>query len=180
MQSDIYSVYGDFLSGKKLDVGRRFHDLSRPKITDRLEYIRERCKATKVLHIGCLDHSEIILERVKDQTWLHGIISSVAESCVGIDIDSCGYDLVRRELGIENIRLLDLSSLLEESDLSELRKTQWDLIVCAEMLEHITNHQQFSPKPTQAFALQHGTHRYCSECLSVCEFYKRLAWIRIH
>jgi predicted SAM-dependent methyltransferase len=143
LENDIYSAYGNFLSGKKLDVGRRFHDLSVPKIVDRLEYIHWRCKGKKVLHIGCLDHPEIILERVKDQTWLHGIVSRVAELCVGIDIDSSGCDLVWRELGIKNIQLLDLSKLLEESDLTELRKTQWDLILCPELLEHITNHQQF-------------------------------------
>lgn len=143
MENDIYSVYGDFLSGKELDVGRRFHDLSLPKITDRIEYIRLRCKGKKVLHIGCLDHPEIILERVKDGTWLHGIVSSISELCVGVDINSSGYDLVRRELGIKEIQLLDFSKSLEENDFAALRKTQWDLILCPEILEHVTNHQLF-------------------------------------
>src|SRR6266567_3930853 len=142
MKDDIYSVYGEFLSGKKLDVERRFLDLSTPTIVDRIEYLRRRCMGKRVLHIGCLDHPEIIHERVKTGTWLHGIISSVSDLCVGIDIDSMGYDLVRRELGIENIQLLDLSKPLEGKDLSCLNKINWDLILCPEMLEHITNHQQ--------------------------------------
>src|SRR5258705_4251715 len=124
MQNDIYSVYGDFLSGKKLDVGRRFHDLSVPKIVDRLEYIRWRCKGKKVLHIGCLDHPEIILERVKNGTWLHGIISSVADLCVGLDVNDSAHDLVRRELGIENVQLLDLTRSANENDLTPLRQIQ--------------------------------------------------------
>jgi hypothetical protein len=95
-KTDIYSVYGDFLSGQKLDVGRRFHDLSVPTIVDRIQYLRRRCTGKKVLHIGCLDHAEIISERVKNGTWLHGIISSVADLCVGLDVNDRAYDLVRR------------------------------------------------------------------------------------
>jgi hypothetical protein len=143
LQNDIYSAYGDFLSGSNLDVGRRFHDVSMPEIVDRIEYLTLRCGKKKILHVGCLDHPEIILERVKNQTWLHGIISAVAELCVGIDVESQGYDLVHRELGIQNIQLLDLSRPLGQNDLIPLRKTQWDLILCPEVLEHITNHQQF-------------------------------------
>ncbi len=141
MNNEIYSVYRDFLSGKKLDMGRRFHDLSAPIIVDRIEYLRRRCMRKKVLHIGCLDHPEIIPERVNNGTWLHGIISNVSEYCAGIDIDSLAYDIVRRKLGIEKIELLDLSEPLEEKDLSRLRRTHWDLIICPEILEHITNHQ---------------------------------------
>jgi hypothetical protein len=143
LRNDIYSAYGEFLSGTKLDVGRRFHDVSIPEIVDRIDYLRLRCSKKKILHVGCLDHPEIILERVKNQTWLHGIISEVAEQCVGIDVESEGYDLVHRELGIKNIELLDLCNPLEQNELISLRKTQWDLILCPEVLEHITNHQQF-------------------------------------
>lgn len=70
---------------------------------------------------------EIIRERVKTGTCLHAILSSAAELCVGIDIDSKAYDLVCRELGIENVQLLDLSKPLEGEDLSCLSKIQWDL-----------------------------------------------------
>ena len=142
-KADIYSAYGDFLSGQKLDVDRRFHDLSVPTIVDRIEYLRRRCKGKKVLHIGCLDHPEIIPERVKNGTWLHGIISSVADLCVGLDVNDSAYDLVRRELGIENVKLLDLTRSANETDLTPLRQIQWDVILCPEILEHITNHQQF-------------------------------------
>src|SRR5262249_467485 len=143
IKNDIYSAYGGFLSGSELDVGRRFYDLSVPTIGDRIEYLRRRCTGKKVLHIGCLDYPEMIVKRVKDGTWLHGIISSVADLCVGLDVNHSGHDLVRQELGIENIQLLDLSRPLGQNDLISLRKTQWDLILCPEVLEHITNHQQF-------------------------------------
>ncbi len=143
METDIYSVYSDFLSGNKLDVGRRFHDVSMPEVVDRIEYLRRRCVGKKVLHIGCLDHPEIIVERVKNGTWLHGIISNVSKVCVGIDIDVSAYELVQKELGIDNIQLLDLSTSLDDKDLSPLRTNEWDIILCPEVLEHITNHQQF-------------------------------------
>jgi Methyltransferase domain len=143
MKSDIYEVYSDFLSGKKLDVSGRFCDLSMPVIVDRIAYLRQRCIGKKVLHIGCLDHPQIILERIKNGTWLHAIISDVSELCTGIDINPSGYNLVRRELGVANIHLLDLSKCLDNKDLNYLRQVSWDLILCPEVLEHITNHQQF-------------------------------------
>jgi hypothetical protein len=140
---DLYSKYSDFLSGQKLDVSRRFRDPSVPIIVDRTEYLRQRCIGQKVLHIGCLDHPEIIHDRVKAGTWLHGVISNVSELCVGVDINSRGYELVRKEFGIENIHLLDLSQPLAVNDLKVLSRIHWDLIICPEILEHITNHQQF-------------------------------------
>jgi 2-polyprenyl-3-methyl-5-hydroxy-6-metoxy-1,4-benzoquinol methylase len=143
LKSDIYSVYGEFLNGSKLDVGRRFYDLSMPDTVNRIEYLRVRSAKKKVLHVGCLDHPEVIRERIKNQTWLHGIISASAALCVGIDVDVHGIDLVNRELDIENIHLIDLSASLVHKDLVFLRRTQWDLILCPEVLEHITNHQQF-------------------------------------
>jgi 2-polyprenyl-3-methyl-5-hydroxy-6-metoxy-1,4-benzoquinol methylase len=143
MNKDIYEIYGDFLSGQKLDVGRRFYDLSRPTIVERIDYLRRRCVGKRVLHIGCLDHPDLICERVDNGTWLHSIISNVSALCIGIDIDSSAYELVRTQLGIENVQLLDLSRSLQRKQLSYLREAQWDLILCPETLEHITNHQQF-------------------------------------
>jgi hypothetical protein len=142
MKSDIYKAYADFLSGRKLDICRRFHDLSMPTIVDRIAYLTRRCAGRKVLHIGCLDHPEIILERVKNGTWLHSMISDVSELCLGIDVNVEAYNLVHDKLSLDNIQLLDLSNFLEDNDLRYLRKTEWDLILCPEILEHITNHQQ--------------------------------------
>lgn len=142
-KEDIHSIYGEFLTGKKVDVGKRFYDLSMPGIVDRIEFLRQRCVGKKVLHLGCLDHPEIIEQRVREGTWLHGIVSDAAELCLGIDVNVCALELVQRKLNIRNVRLLDLSGSLEEKHLSEIRKVKWDLILCPEMLEHFTNHQQF-------------------------------------
>jgi len=141
--SDIYNVYGDFLSGRKLDVGRRFRDLSSPTSVNRIDYLHQICRGKKVLHIGCLDHPEILLKRLEDGTWLHGILSKVSDFCLGIDVNKSGCDYVQRELGVRNIQLLDLSKPVDSSEISRLRRLAWDLILCPEVLEHITNHQQF-------------------------------------
>lgn len=143
MNRNIYEVYGDFLSGEKLDVGRRFHDLSMPPAVERTAYLRRRCVGKRVLHIGCLDHQEVILEKATNGTWLHSIISSTSELCLGIDVNFSACELVRRELGIENIQLLDLSKPMQNKELDYLRQVPWDLILCPETLEHITNHAQF-------------------------------------
>src|SRR5262245_27467859 len=125
---DVYEAYADFLSGEKLDVGRRFHDVSLPFVVDRTEYLRRRCEGKKVLHIGCLDHPEVIAEKFANGTWLHGIISSTSELCVGIDVNRAAYDLVCRKQAIDNIQLLDLSKPLKNKDVDYLRQVPWDLI----------------------------------------------------
>jgi 2-polyprenyl-3-methyl-5-hydroxy-6-metoxy-1,4-benzoquinol methylase len=141
--SDIYEACGEYLSGRKLDVGRRFHDPSNPVIVERIAYLRQRCIGKKVLHVGCLDHPEIALEKANKGTWLHGIVSEVSASCVGIDIDLRGYELVRSKLSLDNIRLLDLTKPLAAEEVGRLRAVEWDLILCPEVLEHVTNHQTF-------------------------------------
>jgi hypothetical protein len=143
MSNDIYSEYSDFLSGKKLDVGRRFYNPRIHPFVDRVEYLRLRCTDKKVLHVGCLDHFEIIPERVKADTWLHNIITNISELCIGIDIDSIGCDFVSKKFSIENIKLLDLSKPFIDKDIEYFREIQWDIILCPETLEHITNHQLF-------------------------------------
>jgi 2-polyprenyl-3-methyl-5-hydroxy-6-metoxy-1,4-benzoquinol methylase len=143
MENDIFAAYGPFLCGEKWSNGQRFRDLSLSKTVNRIEYLRWRCTGKKVLHMGCLGHAGNFRKSIKNGTWLHGILLNVSELCIGIDVDSSAYNLVQRELGIENIQLLDLSKPLEDKDLDHLCQIQWDLIVCPEVLEHITNHQQF-------------------------------------
>jgi hypothetical protein len=142
MRNEIYEIYGEFLSGQKLDVSRRFHDPSTGSIVERTDYLRQISKGKKVLHIGCLDHPHIILEKVQNNTWLHGLISEVSELCIGIDVNTRGCNFVRSEIGIDNIQVLDLSKALRDDELANLRQVEWDLILCPEILEHITNHQK--------------------------------------
>ena len=66
----------------------------------------------KVLHIGCLDHPETILEKVEKGTWLHRIVSDASALCLGIDIDLKGLHVARRKLRVDNIQLLDLTKPL--------------------------------------------------------------------
>jgi len=140
---DITAKYGDFLSGEKLSVGARFQDLSSPAVVDRIEYLRQRCTGQKVLHLGCLDHAEVITQRMKDGTWLHGIISEVSAACLGIDINASCREIVRSQFDVDNIELIDLCNPFTDESLSKLTQTKWEVILCPEMLEHITNHQQF-------------------------------------
>jgi hypothetical protein len=142
MPQDIYQAYGEFLSGEKLDVSWRFRDPSLDTVVERTDYLRRICAGKKVLHIGCLDHPDTIYEKVRKGTWLHGIVSEASALCVGIDVNISGYNYVRTELAINNIQLLDLSKSLSSDELANLRHYEWDLILCPEILEHITNHQQ--------------------------------------
>lgn len=139
---DIFSRYGDYLSGEKLDVGRRFFDPSAPDTVDRIEYLVRVATGKRVLHLGCLDHADIIEQRIANGDWLHGNLSAAASRCLGVDIDERGRDLVRDKHAVSNVVLADLCAPLTKTTLSTIGN-DWDVIVCAEMLEHVTNHQQF-------------------------------------
>ena len=56
-----------------------------PEIPNRLVFLLERCDGKRVLDIGCVAHD---LARMDAAHWLHGQISSVASSCLGVDIHS--------------------------------------------------------------------------------------------
>lgn len=143
MNSEIFGAYNEFLSGKRLEASRRFRNLTPNSVVDRIKYLRDRCAGQKVLHIGCLDHPEIILRKNQNETWLHSIVSEISEVCIGVDNNVTAYDIARTQLGVTNIRLVDLSKPLINKDIRSLREIQWDLILCAEVLEHVTNHHLF-------------------------------------
>jgi 2-polyprenyl-3-methyl-5-hydroxy-6-metoxy-1,4-benzoquinol methylase len=65
-----------------------------------------------------------------------------SDLCIGVDVNTRGYNFVRSELGVDNVELLDLSAHLDNDNLSRLRHFEWDLILCPEVLEHITNPQK--------------------------------------
>jgi len=137
-----YEVYSEFLSGKKIVAAKRFYIPKNTLVVNRIEYLRERCIGKKVIHIGCLDHPEVILEKRKNQTWLHSIISEVSEYCLGIDNNLHGYEIICKGTEGENIELVNISKPFDDQTLHRLGSIQWDLILCPEVLEHITNHQQ--------------------------------------
>lgn len=99
-----------------------------PEIPNRLTFLLERCEGKRVLDIGCVAHD---LTRMDAAHWLHGQISSVASSCLGVDIHSGGIAEMQRRgyAAIEHDLALGLGPLASEQP--------FDVIVAGELIEHV-------------------------------------------
>ena len=97
------------------------------KPVDRVAFIAEQCRNKRVLDIGCYDETALV--KRDTEHWLHGRISAVAKSVVGIDISSEIPDA-----GIStgpNSRIMRGNGAKPEVD------DEIDIIVAGEFIEHI-------------------------------------------
>ena len=117
-----------------VDIGKTKH-----KIISREAAITEMIKNKEVIHIGCSDHIQIINEKIKNNTWLHKLISDNAKNCIGIDIDKESIDFIKNELGYQNVYhgniLTDVFNILKER--------KWDYAVFGEIIEHLDDPVNF-------------------------------------
>ena len=98
----------------------------------RLEYLTRLAQGRRVLHIGCCDHKALIDQKIKDGTWLHGLLSRSGSDCWGVDINAEAVEYVK-SLGCPNIYCCNIEEGLPE----EVRNTRFDLVVLGEMVEHL-------------------------------------------
>ncbi len=93
----------------------------------------------KVIHIGCTDHKEIINEKIKNNTWLHKLITENAEKCAGIDIDADSVRYVREDLGYDNVYHGNILT----DDFPVISGENWDYAVFGEIVEHLDDPVEF-------------------------------------
>lgn len=86
------------------------HDIPITESVNRVMYLVAKCKGKRVLHLGSTGP-------------LHNILKKVVESIYGIDrVESSEVD-----------EILDL-----EKGIEGIKKTDFDLVLCAEILEHLS------------------------------------------
>lgn len=107
--------------------------------TSRETAITDIIRNTKVIHIGCSDHIQIIPEKIKKNIWLHKLITENAANCIGIDIDKESINFIKKELGYQNVYAGNI--LTDEFDI--INKDKWDYAVLGEIVEHLDNPVQF-------------------------------------
>lgn len=129
----------EMLEGSKLDIDYRAEFAFDEIGTSRIEALRNICKNKKIIHVGCLDHIELIEEKLKMNTYLHSIISDVAEKCIGIDINKQGVENIKKQYLISNIVYGDFTKDIP----SIIAKEKWDYVILADVLEHISNPEKF-------------------------------------
>jgi len=131
-----------YLGGEEICSGLNVYFPKKPEILiDRVAFLREISKGKNVLHIGCVDHLELVKTKMKKGTFLHREISRVSMKCLGVDINCEGVEALK-SIGIKNVKCVDLSNEVDE----EVLRNKWDLVLVAEVLEHIIDPVSFLKK----------------------------------
>jgi hypothetical protein len=118
------------------------------KPSSREAFLCELIAGKSVIHIGCVDHLEIVEQKIKEHAWLHGLLLEQASKCIGIDINLTGIELLKSK-GIPNVYHHDILSL---NVLDEIKNGSWDYILLGEILEHVTEPYAFLKKLHQSYS----------------------------
>jgi hypothetical protein len=99
-------------------------------------------KGKNVLHIGCVDHIQLINAKRLSNEWLHDYLISIANKCVGIDINQSSIDYLRNELRINDVYMVDIAG--EPNQI--ISEGHWDYAILGEILEHVDDPCNFLKK----------------------------------
>jgi len=128
-----------FLTGKKFSDQLVFENLVKYPIIGRGAFLLNLLKNKKIIHMGCVDHLELIEDRIKQGDWLHQKITDVAKRNIGIDTNCEGIKLLKEKIGIQDVHCIDI----KKDSLHELENETFDFILLGEVLEHIDNPVEF-------------------------------------
>jgi 2-polyprenyl-3-methyl-5-hydroxy-6-metoxy-1,4-benzoquinol methylase len=103
----------------------------KPRVYDRIDFILERVRGKRVLHLGCIDH-DLFTSKAERGLWLHQRITDVAARVIGFDFLSEHIPQLREEG--HDIRFADVEHL-ENVTAPET----FDVIVAGEIIEHLFN-----------------------------------------
>ncbi len=101
----------------------------------RTEEILRIASGGTVLHIGCCDHLELIDQKIKNHTWLQGLLEENCKDVYGVDINRQAIDYVNKErLTRHPVVWADVTA----ADLQGIFcRASFDFILLGEILEHL-------------------------------------------
>ncbi|MEI6048207.1 MAG: methyltransferase domain-containing protein [Bacteroidota bacterium] len=123
-----------FQTSLNVDIGK-----TKYKIISREAAINEMIKNQNIIHIGCSDHIQVIREKIRNNIWLHKLISDNAKNCIGIDIDKESIEFITKELGYRNVYYGNILT----DDINIIREKKWDYVVFGEIIEHLDDPVNF-------------------------------------
>jgi 2-polyprenyl-3-methyl-5-hydroxy-6-metoxy-1,4-benzoquinol methylase len=103
-------------------------------VIGRKDFLLEKCKNKRVLHLGCVDEG-LTEERLESSNLLHTQLLGVAKEVIGIDISEEGLNLLRK------LKILNLiKGNVEQLDrVPDLLGKNFDIILATEIIEHLNN-----------------------------------------
>jgi len=124
---------GPYATGAAFDQQLRVDiDTSRPA-ENRRTFLLDSARGRRVVHVGCLDHGPLIDAKIESGTWLHGELSKVARSCLGVDIDDEQIARLAAKHGVSNIVSHDFT----RAPLQDERAADCDVVLVPDVLEHL-------------------------------------------
>lgn len=104
----------------------------------RWQFILDRCKGRKVLHLGCIGETDGSLE-VKAAAYergrvLHPHLINAASEVVGIDLNEPAVEMLRARFGVTSLFVADVQRL-DEISLTD----RFDVIVFGDLIEHLSS-----------------------------------------
>jgi hypothetical protein len=142
------SEINKYLNGELFSAGLDI-PFSKDKYPDqsRIDKIIELTTNKNVIHVGCADHLPLIMGKIKNKKWLHGLLLEKTAKCIGIDNNSEAVDFINKQLGIKDVYYLDITT--DNSGIFE--NYYWDYLILGEIIEHIDNPIAFLSKIKEKF-----------------------------
>lgn len=139
-----------YLSGKEFDNYRIFplSISNRTLLETRQDLLLKLVKGKKIIHVGCVDHLEIIEEKIKRNQWVHQLITEAADKCLGIDINAEGIEYLQKKLGYKNVMI---HNIILDPPAQEILNESWDYLLLGEILEHVDNPVEFLSAISQKY-----------------------------
>ncbi len=128
-----------YISGESFSSSYNFKILEKFESKTRIKMVLEKTRQKKILHVGCVDHIDLIDEKINSGNYLHKLLTQNAKKCIGIDINKEGINLLKDEYNFDNVFYADLLS----NELEIIKTDKWDCIVLGEILEHVENPVEF-------------------------------------
>ena len=123
-----------FQSSLNVEISKEKHSM-----ISRESAITDIIRNTNVIHIGCSDHIQIINDKIKNNIWLHKLITENSKKCIGIDIDKESIEFIRKELGYQNVFYGNILT----DEFKNITESKWDYAVFGEIVEHLDDPVHF-------------------------------------
>jgi len=137
----------EYLSGAQFSIWYKLR-LSNNPLFSRSEFLLNITKDKRVLHIGCCDHIQVILNKIENRTWLHGLLTENCSYVAGIDINKeaiqyvndniplpSQYKKTQRETNPYNLYYADITVMMPK----ELESEKFDYAILGEVVEHVND-----------------------------------------
>jgi hypothetical protein len=123
-----------FQTSLNIEIGKEKH-----RMISRESAITEIIRNTDVIHIGCSDHIQVINDKIKNNIWLHKLITENSKRCIGIDIDKESIEFIKNDLGYQNVFYGNILT----DEFRNITESKWDYAVFGEIVEHLDDPVHF-------------------------------------